>query len=177
MLAGWTSRIYIYHLKITRARVASEVWYPWKNPPIFNLTTCVAWATRTSVHCLSGFKFFPCNDAFSWKTRRNNKQKPQGVVFRLCVCVWPIVLVKVQETWSFFRCQEITKNKSQVSVDVHQIKKNIEKKNKKNATHLCSAPLGGVTSWWFQPLWKIWVKWESSPSFGAKTKNIWVATT
>ena len=29
------------------------------------------------------------------------------------------------------------------------------------------------TSWWFQPLWKIWVKMDSSsPRFGVKIKNI-----
>ena len=33
------------------------------------------------------------------------------------------------------------------------------------------------TSWWFQPNWKILVKWESSPNFGLKMKNIWFATT
>ena len=34
------------------------------------------------------------------------------------------------------------------------------------------------TSWWFQPIWKIWSsKWESSTNFGAKIENIWVATT
>ena len=30
-----------------------------------------------------------------------------------------------------------------------------------------------LTSWWLnQPLWKIWVKWESSPIFGVKIKQI-----
>ena len=35
------------------------------------------------------------------------------------------------------------------------------------------------SSWWLnQPLWKIWVKLgSSSPKFGVKRKNIWVATT
>ena len=34
-------------------------------------------------------------------------------------------------------------------------------------------------SWWFQPIWKIWVKLgSSSPIFGVKmSKNLWVATT
>ena len=30
-----------------------------------------------------------------------------------------------------------------------------------------------VSSWWFQPIWEILVKWESSPRFGVKTKNVW----
>ena len=35
-----------------------------------------------------------------------------------------------------------------------------------------------VTSFWFQPIWKICSsKWESSLKFGVKIKNIWVATT
>ena len=35
------------------------------------------------------------------------------------------------------------------------------------------------TGWWLnQPLWKIWVKMgSSSPIFGVKIKNLWVATT
>ena len=34
------------------------------------------------------------------------------------------------------------------------------------------------TGWWFQPIWKIWVKLgSSSPIFGVNIKNIWVATT
>ena len=33
-------------------------------------------------------------------------------------------------------------------------------------------PLQKHTSWWFQPTWKISVKWESSP-VGGKIKNIW----
>ena len=28
-------------------------------------------------------------------------------------------------------------------------------------------------SWWFQPLWKIWVKMGSFPQVGVKIKNIW----
>ena len=35
-----------------------------------------------------------------------------------------------------------------------------------------------ISSWWFQPLWKIWSSnWISSPIFGVKIKNLWVATT
>ena len=36
-----------------------------------------------------------------------------------------------------------------------------------------------ITSWWFQPLWNIWVKMgKSSPKFrGEHSKHIWVATT
>ena len=29
------------------------------------------------------------------------------------------------------------------------------------------------SGWWFQPIWKILVKLESSPIFGVKIKNIW----
>ena len=35
-----------------------------------------------------------------------------------------------------------------------------------------------ITSWWFQPISKIWVKMgSSSPILGMKIKDIWVATT
>ena len=35
-----------------------------------------------------------------------------------------------------------------------------------------------TTSWWFQPLWRILLKMgSSSPIFGLKIKNLWVATT
>ena len=35
-------------------------------------------------------------------------------------------------------------------------------------------PLKRKTSWWFQPIWKICSsKWESSPIFGVKIRNIW----
>ena len=29
------------------------------------------------------------------------------------------------------------------------------------------------TSWWFQPIWKIWVKLNHFPQVGVKIKNIW----
>ena len=33
------------------------------------------------------------------------------------------------------------------------------------------------SSWWFQPIWKIWTSnWIISPGFGVKIKHIWVAT-
>ena len=35
-----------------------------------------------------------------------------------------------------------------------------------------------ISSWWFQPIWKMLVKMgSSSPIFGVKIKKIWVATT
>ena len=34
-----------------------------------------------------------------------------------------------------------------------------------------------VSSWWFQPSWKISVKIGNLPQIGMKIKNIWVATT
>lgn len=34
------------------------------------------------------------------------------------------------------------------------------------------------TSWWLQPLWKIWSSnWTISPGIGVKINNLWVATT
>ena len=32
---------------------------------------------------------------------------------------------------------------------------------------------GWISSWWFQPLWKILVKMGNLPQVGVKTKNIW----
>ena len=37
--------------------------------------------------------------------------------------------------------------------------------------------LHAISSWWFQPLWKIWSSnWKSSPTFGVNIKNLWVTT-
>lgn len=30
-----------------------------------------------------------------------------------------------------------------------------------------------ITTWWFQPVWKIIVKWHHFPKLGVKNKNIW----
>ena len=38
--------------------------------------------------------------------------------------------------------------------------------------------VNNISGWWFQPIWNICSsKWESSPIFGVKIKNMWVATT
>ena len=38
---------------------------------------------------------------------------------------------------------------------------------------VCNKNDEDITSWWFQPLWKILVKFASFPQVGVKIKNIW----